>query len=134
MTTSLDWNNNYGNEPDKCILFHYGSVPESMLQTKGRIVDHELLVNTFGKGCSWGCNVGRIKPRQITFGGLQTIGGNLVCYLGEGQFTVDKIPTNFFGAAGVAQIPNLQSKLRRIGMQDTVIIQILLKSFCRTNS
>ena len=116
VTTSLDWNNNYGNEKDKCILFHCGPVPESMLKAKGHVVDHELLVSAVGKGCSWGCDVGRIKPMQFTFGGMQTIDGKLECYLGEGQFTADKIPANFFGAAGVAEIENLQSKLRTIGL------------------
>jgi len=58
VITSLDWNNNY-----------------------------ELLVSALGKGCSWGCDVGRIKPMQVTYGGMQTIDGKLECYLGEGQFT-----------------------------------------------
>ncbi len=116
VTTSLDWNNNYGTEKDKCILFHCGPVPESMLQAKGQVVDHELLVSALCKGCSWGCDVGRIKPVPFTYGGMQTIDGKLECYLGEGRFTADKIASNFFGAAGVAQIKDLQSKLRTIGL------------------
>jgi len=87
-----------------------------MLKAKGQVVDHELLVSALGKGCSWGCDIGRIKPMQFTYGGMQTIDGKLECYLGEGQFTADKIPANFFGAAGVAEIENLQSKLRTIGL------------------
>ena len=53
---------------------------------------------------------------SFTYGGMQTIDGKLECYLGEGQFTADKIPENFFGAAGVAEIRNLQSKLKTIGL------------------
>ncbi|MDY0289027.1 MAG: hypothetical protein RBR15_09420 [Sphaerochaeta sp.] len=114
--TSLDWNNNYGREKDKCILFHCGPVPESMLRSQGKVVDHELLVSAVGKGCSWGCDVGRIKAMPFTYTGMQTIDGQLECYVGEGNFTEDAIAEDFFGAAGVARIENLQKKLIRIGM------------------
>jgi L-fucose isomerase-like protein len=116
IVTNLDWNNNYGAEKDKCILFHCGAVPRSMMQDYGKVVDHDLLVPTLGTGCSWGCNVGRIRPMPFTFGGLQTINGKLECYLGEGYFTENNLPDNFFGAAGVAQITNLQAGLKVLGL------------------
>lgn len=53
---------------------------------------------------------------SFTFAGMQTIDGQLECYIGEGEFTNDQIPEDFFGAAGVAQIENLQKKLIRIGL------------------
>ncbi len=115
--TSLDWNNNYGKEKDKCILFHCGPVPESMLKDPGKVVDHEILIPALGKGCSWGCDVGRIRPMPFTYCGMLTREGRLECYLGEAEFTKDKIPLDFFGAAGVARIENLQSKLLRIGSE-----------------
>ena len=46
---------------------------------------------------------------------MMTQDGQLCFYLGQGRFTNDKIPADFFGCAGVAQIPDLQSKLQRIG-------------------
>ena len=36
-------------------------------------------------------------------------------YLGEGKFTTDPIAQDFFGCAGVAEIPNLQEALVKIG-------------------
>jgi len=36
-------------------------------------------------------------------------------YLGQGRFTSDSIPDNFFGVAGVAEIRNLQDVLLHIG-------------------
>jgi hypothetical protein len=36
-------------------------------------------------------------------------------YIGEGDFTSDPIPQEFFGCAGVARIDNLQQKLYRLG-------------------
>jgi L-fucose isomerase-like protein len=38
----LDWNNNYGEEDDKCILFHCGPVPQTMMASKGQIFEKYL--------------------------------------------------------------------------------------------
>jgi L-fucose isomerase-like protein len=111
----LDWNNNYYDEDDKCILFHCGPLPASLMEGKGRVTDHAILANTIGEGNSFGCNVGRIKPMDFTFGSLMTDEGKVKIYLGEGSFTRDPMPDNFFGAAGVAQVRNLQDVLLHIG-------------------
>lgn len=115
VTTCLDWNNNYADEEDKCILFHCGPVPQSMMTCKGQITDHAILANATGEGCGFGCNVGRIRPTPMTFGSLLTEEGRLKFYLGQGRFTDDPIPTDFFGCAGVAKIDNLQNALQTIG-------------------
>lgn len=115
VSACLDWNNNYGEEENKCILFHCGSTPQTMMREKGRVVDHTILVETLGKNMSCGCNVGRIAPSPITFGNLITVNGRLKSYLGEGRFTDDPIPVDFFGCAGVAEIDNLQNVLQTIG-------------------
>jgi L-fucose isomerase-like protein len=111
----LDWNNNYGDDEDKCILFHCGPVPKTMMTDAGRIVDHAILANTVGQGCGYGCHVGRIAPTALTFGSLLTDEGLVKCYLGEGEFTRDKIPGDFFGCAGVAEIDDLQDVLLYVG-------------------
>ena len=113
----LDWNNNYGDEPDKCILFHCGPVPRSMMLEKGRIEDHAILANAVGQGCSFGCYVGRIAPSAMTFGNLMSEDGHLRMYVGEGEFTADAIPREYFGVAGVAKINNLQDVLLMIGRE-----------------
>lgn len=112
----LDWNNNYYDEDDKCILFHCGPMPPSLMEGKGQITDHGILLNSIGPGISYGCNVGRIKPMDITFGSLMTDEGRVKIYLGEGRITADPIPADFFGVAGVAEIPNLQDVLLHIGV------------------
>ncbi len=111
----LDWNNNYGDEDDKCILFHCGPLPASLMEGKGRVTDHSMLMSTVGEGNGFGCNVGRIKPMDFTFGSLMTDEGKVKIYLGEGSFTRDPVPDNFFGVAGVAQIRNLQDVLLHVG-------------------
>jgi len=114
VATCLDWNNNFGNEPNKCILFHCGPVPQAMMSTKGIVTDHTILANALGPNCSWGCNNGRISPTPMTFGNLLTEDGQMKFYLGQGRFTEDVIPADFFGCAGVAEIANLQTVLHTV--------------------
>jgi len=113
--TCLDWNNNYGEEDDKCILFHCGPVPVGLMTDRGRIADHAILANTVGEGCGYGCHVGRIAPFDLTFGSMLTDAGRLRFYLGQGRFTEDKIPAEFFGCAGVAEVERLQDVLLHVG-------------------
>lgn len=115
--TCLDWNNNYGDDPDKCILFHCGPVPQSLMTGKGEVVDHPMFAKALGAGCGWGPNVGRIAPTPMTFASAKTQNGKLTFYLGEGEITRDKIAADFFGCAGVARIPALQDKLQKIGYE-----------------
>lgn len=114
-TTVLDWNNNYGDQPDKCILFHCGPVPQSLMTGKGEVIDHPMFAKAIGAGNGYGPNVGRIAPNPITFLNSKTRDGKLCFYMGEGKFTTDPIQEGFFGCAGVAQIDNLQDKLYKIG-------------------
>jgi len=116
-TTIMDWNNNYGEDDDKCILFHCGNAPTSLMAAPGRITDHAILSNSIGTGKGFGCNQGRLKAGPFTFGGLMSENGALRAYLGEGTMTSDPIPGNFFGVAGVAKIDNLQDVLLHLGAQ-----------------
>jgi L-fucose isomerase-like protein len=113
--TCLDWNNNYGDEDDKCILFHCGPVPQGLMTAKGQVIDHPMFAKALGAGCGFGCNVGRIAPSAMTYASAKTQDGALTFYLGEGEFTEDPIPDDFFGCAGVARIEDLQAKLQTIG-------------------
>ncbi len=111
----LDWNNNYGDDEDKCILFHCGPVPQQMMTGKGKVTDHLILKNAVGEGCGYGCNTGRIAPMPITFSSMMTQDGELSFFVGEGEFTSDPIPEDFFGCAGVVEIPELQDVMLHIG-------------------
>ena len=113
--TCLDWNNNYGDDPDKCILFHCGPVPQSLMTAKGEVIDHPMFAKSLGSGCGFGCNAGRIAPNRITFASSKTQDGKLFLYMGEGEFTKDPIQEGFFGCGGVVRIDSLQEKLYKIG-------------------
>jgi L-fucose isomerase-like protein len=111
----LDWNNNYGDAENKCILFHCGPVPPSMMDGLGEIVDHAIMATTMGPGRSYGPNAGRIAPMDITFSNMMTTDGQLQFYLGEGRITEDKIENPFFGVAGVAELDRMEDVFMHIG-------------------
>ncbi len=109
----LDWNNNYGDDPDKCVCFHCSNLPKSCFK-EFRMDYQEIIAGTVGKANTYGTVVGRIKPKPMTYCRLSTIDteGVIAGYLGEGAFTDDPLDT--FGGYGVAEIPDLQGLLEYI--------------------
>jgi len=113
-TACLDWNNNYGTDPDKVILFHCGPVAQSLMTEKGLVTDHKMFAKA-NPGSGWGSNEGRIAANHITLSNCKTENGKLTFYLTEGDFTKDPIEDEFFGCGGVCHIPSLQKKLVTLG-------------------
>ena len=109
----LDWNNNYGDEENKVILFHCGPVAQSLMTAKGTVSEHKMFAKN-DPGSGWGSNEGRIKPFDMTFSNCQTKDGKLIVYASEAAFTNDPIESSYFGCAGVAEIANLEDKLIRL--------------------
>lgn len=109
-TACLDWNNNYGEDPDKVILFHCGPVAQSLMEGKGTVTDHKMFAKGC-PGCGWGSNEGRIAAFPMTYSNCKTEDGKLTFYVDEGEFTGEPIEPEFFGCGGVAQIKDLQRKL-----------------------
>lgn len=106
----LDWNNNYGNDENKVILFHCGPVAQTLMKEKGLVTDHKMF-SKVDPDSGWGSNEGRISPFKMTFSNCKTEDGKLIVYTSEGEFTDDNIEKDFFGCGGVAYINNLQDKL-----------------------
>ncbi|NLA92559.1 MAG: hypothetical protein GX842_03845 [Spirochaetales bacterium] len=113
--TLLDWNNNAGDDDEKCILFHCGPVPSQMLTHKGKMVEHKMFAKSYGPGCGWGPVESRLKPGAFTFASSKTENGKLYTYIGEGEITPEEIEKEFFGTCGIAKIENLQEKLVTMG-------------------
>ncbi len=109
----LDWNNNYGDDPDKVILFHCGSTAHKLMEAKGTVTSHKMFDKT-DPGSGWGTNEGRIGAFPMTFSNCKTEDGKITVYFSEGAFTDDPIEPEFFGCGGVAQIDHLQDKLIRL--------------------
>ena len=112
-TTCLDWNNNYGEEEDKVILFHCGPVAQSLMAGKGTLTDHKMIAKATPNH-GWGSNEGRIGAFPMTFSNCKMEDGKIQIYFSEGEFTEDKIENTYFGCAGVAEIPMLEDKLNRL--------------------
>jgi len=109
----LDWNNNYGDDPDKAVCFHCSNLPKHFFQDV-RMDFQEIIAGTVGKENTFGTCVGRVKAGPMTFARFSTNDreGTIRGYVGEGAFTNDPLTT--FGGAGVVQIRGLQSLLRYI--------------------
>ena len=115
-TACLDWNNNYGDDPNKVILFHCGSTAQKLMKGKGKVTDHKMFAKGC-PGCGWGSNEGRIAAFPMTFSNCKTEDGKLTFYVDEGKFVDDEIEDAFFGCGGVAVIDDLQRKLIKLGRE-----------------
>jgi L-fucose isomerase-like protein len=109
----LDWNNNYGNDPDKAVCFHCANLPKHFFRSF-KMDFQEIIAGTVGKENTYGTVVGLIKPGKMSFARFSTddTAGKMRGYVGEGRFTDDAL--NTFGGAGVVEIPKMQNLLHYI--------------------
>jgi L-fucose isomerase-like protein len=109
----LDWNNNYGSDPNKCVCFHCSNLPKHFFKDV-RMDYQEIIAGTVGKENTFGTCVGRVKSGAMSFARYSTDDrrGIVRGYTGAGKFTDDPLET--FGGAGVAEIPQLQKLLKYI--------------------
>ena len=112
-TAVLDWNNNYGDDENKVILFHCGPVAQSLMNGKGQVTEHKMFAKG-DPGSGWGTNEGRIRPFKTTISNCQTKDGKIIVYASEAEFTDDPIEAAYFGCAGVCEIPDMQDKMIRL--------------------
>ena len=109
----LDWNNNYGDDPDKAVCFHCSNLPKHFFKDV-RMDFQEIIAGTVGRENTYGTCVGRVKSGAMSYARFSTNDreGKIQGYLGEGEFTDDSLET--FGGAAVVRIPKLQQLLRYI--------------------
>ena len=109
----LDWNNNYGDDPDKAVCFHCSNLPKHFLADV-RMDFQEIIAGSVGKENTFGTVVGRVKSGPVTFARFSTDdrAGRIRGYVGQGRFTDDPLET--FGGAGVIEVPRMQELLRYI--------------------
>ncbi len=109
----LDWNNNYGSDPNKCVCFHCSNLPKHFFK-EVRMDFQQIIAGTVGKENTYGTCEGVIKPGAMSFARFSTDDrrGVIRGYTGAGRFTDDPLET--FGGAGVAEIPQLQKLLKYI--------------------
>jgi L-fucose isomerase-like protein len=109
----LDWNNNYGNDPDKAVCFHCSNLPKHFFRDV-KMDFQEIIAGTVGKENTFGTCVGKVKSGAMSYARFSTddFTGKIRGYSGGGRFTDDPLET--FGGAGVVEIPNMQKLLRYI--------------------
>ncbi len=110
----VDWNNNYGEDPDKCVLFHCSNLPKDLFGRDIKMDYQAIIAGTVGRENTYGTVVGRLQPTPFTYCRVSTddLRGEITAYVGQGELTGDPLST--FGGVGVAHIPELQSLLRYI--------------------
>lgn len=135
----VDWNNNYGTDPDKCVLFHCGNWAKSFLP-EIKVLNAPILGSTLGVENTWGALDGRTPASPLTYGRITTddTAGRIRAYVGQGELTNDPLAT--FGNRAVARVPQLQQLMRyvcREGFEHHVVMNashtapILVEAFER---
>ncbi len=109
----LDWNNNYGDDPDKAVCFHCSNLPKHFFEDV-KMDFQQIIAGTVGRENTFGTCVGRVKSGAMSYARFSTNDrrGTIGGYVGEGEFTSDPLET--FGGAGVVRIPAMQKLLRYI--------------------
>ena len=109
----VDWNNNYADDANKCVLFHCGNWAKSFLPDI-EISTAPILGTTVGVENTYGALAGRTPASALTYGRISTDDpkGIIKAYFGEGKLTDD--PINTFGNRAVAEIPDLQGLMQYV--------------------
>ena len=82
--TVLDWNNNYGDDEDKVVLFHCGPVAQSPMAGKGKVTEHKMFAKG-DPGSGWGATRAALPPSHDLPPPDQ--GRKIIVYASEGAFT-----------------------------------------------
>jgi L-fucose isomerase-like protein len=109
----VDWNNNYGDDPNKCVFFHCGNWAKAFLPDIS-IRTAEILGTMLGEENTFGAVAGRTPAGPVTFARISTDdrAGQIRSYVGEGRFTDDRLAT--FGSRAVVEVPELQKLMKYI--------------------
>ena len=107
----VDWNNNYGDDPDKAMIFHCSNLPKHFFEDV-KMDSHEILADVVGREKTFGTIVGKLKSGPLTYCRISTddLRGRMRAYVGEGEITDDR--PNSFGGYGVVRVPALQDLLQ----------------------
>ena len=109
----VDWNNNYGGNPDKCVLFHCGNWATEFLQD-AKMGTAPILGTTLGEENTVGTLNGRTAAGPLTIARISTddLAGGINVYVAQGQFTDDPLDT--FGSRAVVDVASLPALMHVI--------------------
>lgn len=109
----VDWNNNYADDDNKCVLFHCGNWAKSFLPDI-KIANAPIIGTAVGVENTYGALDGRTPAGPLTYGRITTADadGCIRTYVGEGELTNDELKT--FGNRAVAKVPKLQKLMQHV--------------------
>ncbi len=108
----VDWNNNFGDDPDKAVIFHCSNLPKDFFAAADWKMDfQEIIAGSVGQANTYGTVTGKITPGPLTLLRISSddIQGRLRAYVTEGESTADALAS--FGGYGVVKVPRLQALL-----------------------
>lgn len=134
-----DWNNNFGDDRDKCVLFHCGNFASASLESP-HMGTADIIGTTVGKENTCGAVHGRMKSGALTYFRLSTddLTGEIKAYVGEGRSVDDPLDT--VGCRAVIQVPHLENLLswicrngfeHHVAMNHSASAAILHEAFTR---
>ena len=134
-----DWNNNFGDDRDKCVLFHCGNFASASLESP-KMGTADIIGTTVGKENTCGAVHGRMKSGTLTYFRLSTddLTGEIKAYVGEGQSVDDPLDT--VGCRAVIQVPHLENLLawicrngfeHHVAMNHSASAEVLHEAFTR---
>jgi|WetSurMetagenome_2_1015567.scaffolds.fasta_scaffold22368_3 L-fucose isomerase-like protein len=106
----VDWNNNYADDPDRCVFFHCGNWAKTFISDI-EIKTAPILGTTLGEENTYGAMSGRADAGPITYARVSTddTKGIIRAYTGQGEITDDPLDT--FGHRAVVHTAGLQKLL-----------------------
>ncbi|MEM0374155.1 MAG: hypothetical protein QXO96_06370 [Sulfolobales archaeon] len=110
----LDWNNNFGNEKDKCVCTHCSNFPKSFMGNEIEIGNLDVLSTVRDQKRCFGAIKGHVQEGPMTFFRVSTddTKGRIKGYVGEGFFTNDSYGMD--GGIAVCKVPKLRKLLATI--------------------
>lgn len=136
----LDWNNNYGDELDKAVIFHCSNIPKVFFESKPIMGFNEIISKGVGKENTFGTVTGKLKPSPVTYCRVSTddCKGQVRAYLGEGEIIEDQIKS--FGGYGTVKIENFNRLINyickngyehHVAMNQSLIAEALFEAFTK---
>ncbi len=110
----VDWNNNYGDDPDKAVVFHCSNLPKDIFIEKVPRMDYQAIIaGTVGRENTYGTINERVRKNPFTYLRQHRRPDRRhesVC----GRGAVYRRCFGYFGGYGVVKVPHLQDLLRYI--------------------
>ncbi|TVQ25978.1 MAG: fucose isomerase [Spirochaetaceae bacterium] len=110
----LDWNNNYGSDPDMVVGTHCSNFPKSFVNDEIEISNLDILGATLGPERCFGAIKAKVAAGPFTFFRMSTddtMGMNRA-YVGQGEFTDDPFPMD--GGIAVCRVQGMRDMMHYI--------------------